>query len=96
MHKYIKKFSKLNKKNKISIIAIGLSMFLMILLLIFVLIPLLGISDNEAEAVKNSNEFDRMIVFNNVLSVLILLSSVTSLVFVLLGRQKHGKKKSKK
>lgn len=90
MEKYLKKYSKLQNSYRLSVLFIAVSFFLVFLFLVSVLIPLLGISGDESSAVSSSLEFDRILLINNVLTVLIIVSSALSLIFAL-----HGKKRSK-
>jgi uncharacterized BrkB/YihY/UPF0761 family membrane protein len=96
MQKYLNKYNKLQKPYKVSIIAIGISVVLLIFIFILVLIPLLNISNDEANVVASSKDFDRISMLNNILSVLVIVSSVISLIFAVFGRRKHVKKRSKK
>lgn len=95
MDKYLKKFKKLKKPYKLSVIFIGLSTTLLFLLVIFVLFPILNLSVNEATAVSSSEDFDRILVINNILSGMIIVSSIAALTSAIVGKSRD-KQKSKK
>ena len=95
MDKYLKQYRKLQKPYKLSVVFIGVSSVLLVLLIFLVLVPILNISANEATAAGSSNEFDRILIINNILVVPILLSSFAALACALIGK-KHDKRKSKK
>ena len=95
MDKYLKKYKKLKKPYKVSIIFIGLSTILLLFLVFLVLFPILNISENDLSAVSSDKEFDRIIIINNILSVAIIISSIMALVFAVIGKSRD-KRKSKK
>jgi uncharacterized BrkB/YihY/UPF0761 family membrane protein len=95
MDKYLKKYKKLKKPYKLSIVFIGLSAILLLFLVFLVLFPILNISENDLNAVSSDKELDRIIIINNILSVAIIISSFMALIFAVIGKSRD-KRKSKK